>query len=133
MVKKRLRYCERGTSLVEFALILPLFLLLLLGMVDLGQGFNTYLALLNATREGAIWLAKNADDLTGMNTRIAGELQQVGLTTNDVMVLRVPEKTLYTSGDLVTVKVEYNYPAMFSAMTGIPSLTLQTAHTVRVQ
>ena len=44
---------ERGASLVEFALVLPLFLLLIGGMVDLGRAFYTEVMLTNAAREGA--------------------------------------------------------------------------------
>ncbi|MGN6415505.1 TadE/TadG family type IV pilus assembly protein [Flexivirga sp.] len=44
---------ERGASLVEFALVLPLFLLLVGGMVDFGRAFYTEVMLTNAAREGA--------------------------------------------------------------------------------
>ena len=45
--------CERGQALVEFALILPIFLLLLLGIVQFGTVFRDYIALTDATRVGA--------------------------------------------------------------------------------
>lgn len=124
---------EQGVSLVEFALILPLFLLLLLGMVDLGQGFNRYLVMLNATREGAMWLGRHPTDIPGMEARIAGELQQSGLPLENIVVKRTPQKGTYASGDLVKVTLEYQYTLLFGAITRIPSLTLQTAHTIRVQ
>lgn len=41
-----------GQSLVEFALILPLFLLLIFGLIDLGRGVFAYNAIQNAAREG---------------------------------------------------------------------------------
>ncbi|MEP7378425.1 MAG: TadE family protein [Chloroflexota bacterium] len=44
---------ERGQSLAEFALILPVFALCLLGMLELGLGFNHYMTVEYATREGA--------------------------------------------------------------------------------
>lgn len=44
---------ERGASLVEFALVLPLFLVLVGGMVDFGRAFFTEVMLTNAAREGA--------------------------------------------------------------------------------
>ena len=40
----------RGQSLVEFALILPLFLLLLMGILDLGRGVAAYNSVSNAAR-----------------------------------------------------------------------------------
>jgi Flp pilus assembly protein TadG len=43
----------RGQSIVEFALILPLLALLVLGAVDLTRSFYYYIILQNATREAA--------------------------------------------------------------------------------
>jgi Flp pilus assembly protein TadG len=42
---------RRGQSLVEFALILPLFLLVLFGIIDLGRGVYAYNTIQNAARE----------------------------------------------------------------------------------
>jgi Flp pilus assembly protein TadG len=44
---------ERGQALVELALVLPVFLLLLLGIVQFGSVFRDYIALTDATRVGA--------------------------------------------------------------------------------
>jgi hypothetical protein len=44
---------ERGQSLVELALVLPLLILLLSGMVDLGRAFYGYISITNGAREGA--------------------------------------------------------------------------------
>jgi Flp pilus assembly protein TadG len=43
----------RGAELVEFALVLPLLLLLIAGIVDFGFLFQHYLVVTNAAREGA--------------------------------------------------------------------------------
>ena len=50
---------SRGQSMIEFALILPIFLLLLAGAVDLGRMFYAYVAVENATKEGALYGAQN--------------------------------------------------------------------------
>ncbi len=44
---------ERGQSLVELALILPVLILVLLGILDFGRAFYAYNAISNAAREGA--------------------------------------------------------------------------------
>ena len=44
---------ERGQSLVELALVLPLLILLLAGTVDLGRAFFSYIVITNAAQEGA--------------------------------------------------------------------------------
>lgn len=135
MMRLRSKYFfnrEEGVSLVEFTLILPIFLALVLGMIDLGQGFNTYMGMLNATREGVIWLARNPDDLNGMETRIATELSRMGLSPSNMTVTRTPAKQAYDSGDIVTLTLEYNYQLTFGLLTKIPTLTLRTDHTMRM-
>lgn len=49
----RLRPRSRGQALVEFALILPVFLLLLVIAIDFGRLFFTYIQINNAAREAA--------------------------------------------------------------------------------
>ena len=46
---------ERGQAIVEFTLILPVFLLLTLGIVDATRMFNAYIALTNGVREAALY------------------------------------------------------------------------------
>lgn len=47
------RSSQRGQSLVEFAVVMPVFLLLLTGMLEFGLAFSDRLTMGNATREGA--------------------------------------------------------------------------------
>jgi Flp pilus assembly pilin Flp len=47
------RRSERGAALVEFALVLPLLLVVIAGIVDFGFLFQRYEVLTNAAREGA--------------------------------------------------------------------------------
>jgi Flp pilus assembly protein TadG len=44
---------ERGQSLVEFALVAPVFLLILFAIVDFGMGFHSWISVTNSAREGA--------------------------------------------------------------------------------
>ena len=48
-----IRRNDRGQSLVEFALVLPIFLLLIFGVVDAGRLVYTYNTISNAARDGA--------------------------------------------------------------------------------
>jgi hypothetical protein len=47
----------KAQSLVEFALVLPLLLLLILAAMDIGRMFYTKMVITNAAREGANYLA----------------------------------------------------------------------------
>lgn len=68
------REVQSGQAVVEFALILPLLVALLLGIVDLGRVFHTYMALANAAREGARYCALHPGDTNGTRARIVSEL-----------------------------------------------------------
>jgi Flp pilus assembly protein TadG len=52
-VRRLLRRNEKGAAIVEFALVVPLLLLLLWGIVDIGRAFYTLNNLASAVREGA--------------------------------------------------------------------------------
>lgn len=54
----------RGQALVEFALILPIFLLVFVALFDLGRAVFTYNTLTNAAREGARLAIVNQDEPT---------------------------------------------------------------------
>ena len=52
---------ERGQSLVEFAISLPVLILILSGLMDLGRAYYTYVALEEAVAEAALYLAISPD------------------------------------------------------------------------
>ena len=56
MSRREFQHDERGTSAVEFALIAPVLLLLLIGIIDLGRAVNAYVTVSNAAREGTHYL-----------------------------------------------------------------------------
>lgn len=49
----RSRPCRRGTQALEFALVMPLLLALLTGVVDFGWYYDRSMAVIAAAREGA--------------------------------------------------------------------------------
>lgn len=68
---RAIRESEAGQSLVEFALIMPIFLIMLFAMVDFGRGFYTWLIITNAAREGARAAAVQMDSST-VDTKLYG-------------------------------------------------------------
>ncbi len=58
-----------GQAIVEFAVVLPLFLLLLLLAIDFGRVFYTYVAIHNASREAAAYGATVPTDTIGIRAR----------------------------------------------------------------
>ena len=52
---------DRGAVMVEFALIVPILLVLLVGIIEFGRAYNTQISLQGAAREGARALALGED------------------------------------------------------------------------
>lgn len=63
----------RGQSVVEFALVLPVLMLLMLIAVDFGRLFFTTIQLTNAAREGVSYAATNPTDTATIQARVATE------------------------------------------------------------
>jgi Flp pilus assembly protein TadG len=53
MIRNRARVARRGAAAVELAIIMPLFLLLILGCIDFGRFAYTFISVTNAARAGA--------------------------------------------------------------------------------
>jgi Flp pilus assembly protein TadG len=47
------RHSERGNALIETAITIPILLLLMVGIFEVGRAFETWQVLTNAAREGA--------------------------------------------------------------------------------
>jgi Flp pilus assembly protein TadG len=58
---------ERGQTITEFALILPIFIALLFGIIQFGIAFNNYVTLTDAARAGArkAAVSRNSNDPSG--------------------------------------------------------------------
>ncbi|WBL35583.1 TadE/TadG family type IV pilus assembly protein [Tepidiforma flava] len=108
---RRFRETETGQALVEFTMILPLFVLLFMSMVEFGRAFHTWLLITNAAREGAR-IAAVQSDLSTVQTRIYDSFcanypsqcnidpSRVTITTANVQGSR---------GSMVQVDVAYNF------------------------
>ena len=77
-----------GQSLVEFALILPILLLLVLGAMDIGHIITTKIAVTNAAREGANFLSRNAllDDENDDINDTCEVIMKEGKSTDDSII-----------------------------------------------
>ena len=62
---------SRGQALIEFALVLPLLLVLIISAIEIGRLFFTKIVITNAAREGAYYYAVNpsAYDLGTLETQ----------------------------------------------------------------
>lgn len=103
-----------GQALVEFALILPLLLLLTLGVMDIGRLFSTKIVLTNAAREGANYLSyfpMDADE--GFINTIDSIEKEVNGSNIDVNALNINFIDCCTPGSAVEVRVSTTVNLIF--------------------
>lgn len=128
---------DRGTQVLEFAIAMPVLVLLLAGLAEFGRFFYTYTTLTNAVRGGArhaskweknsSWTVPETQRMVvygDFNNTSSGPILP-GLTTSHVSV--VANGPSVNNIDSVTVKINgYNYKPLFDlgALTGIESLSL---------
>lgn len=76
---------ERGQSMVEFALVITILMILLAGVIDMGRAFFTYMAMRDAAQEGAAYGSLNPTSIGGIQDRVWDNLDQVvpGLPVSD--------------------------------------------------
>ena len=121
---------RRGQSLVELALILPILITLLLGMVEIVNIGRTYLALLDSSYQGAHLGSQGAKryDNTKINTLVTQDLINKGLnsTSNlvDVIVVRA-----HLEGNQVLA----NYSATSMRLPGTASVLTAAVLSSRLQ
>lgn len=110
---------DRAASLIEFALVLPVFALLLLGMIDFGFAYGDYISVRNGSREGARLAAVNVPgtETCTLDTAANAATQnivcltkdRVGLNEDDVRVSISFADSTPEAGESVTICV--NIPA----------------------
>ena len=122
---ERLRRDERGAALTEFALVLPLLVLLLLGMVDFGKAVNYWIDETHLANEGARLAVVNSNPGAGLSTPVA--LQQYLLSQADSAELHGDVIGTQRSQHGATVAI-----CFYSAATGSSTASPAVGDTVEV-
>jgi hypothetical protein len=112
---------ESGAELIEFALALPVMLLVGLGVLDFGLLFQRYEVVTNAAREGARVAILPGYGTGDVVARVDEYLTAGGLTgphdPPTIIVTTVPVGLLCTA----VTSVQVTYPYSFSLVGGIAS------------
>jgi Flp pilus assembly protein TadG len=124
---------QDGAAAVEFALLLPLLVVLLFGFIQFGTAFNTRIQATNAAREGArmavVGIADWAD--VGGGTAFWQAVQQdAGIGNIDNCVLSTDDVV----GGTLTVTFDYPLDLVIPFMPNPPSWQTGTAKaTMRIE
>jgi Flp pilus assembly protein TadG len=100
---------ERGQTMTEFALVLPILVVLLFGIIQFGIAFNNYVTLTDAVRAGArkAAVSRNASDPSGACK--AQVLGAAGSLDTTELAKNLSCTSSWASGSDVTVSADYPY------------------------
>jgi Flp pilus assembly protein TadG len=136
---------EDGVALVELALVLPILVLLLFGMLDFGKAFNYWIDEAHLANEGARWAAvnrnpggsgatlqeyiraqANTDELENGGTASVADALAVCIT--------FPAGTSNVGDPVkVTVRTTYSWMGFIAGRMGLTSTTIQGQATMRLE
>jgi Flp pilus assembly protein TadG len=107
-----MRNQERGAVAVEFAILLPLLLMLVLGTIEFGRAYNAQITLTNAARDGVRVMAiTNVAADAKKAAKDAAASVSSAIPISDVTL----SSTSCSTGSQVTLTIKYN----LSTITGI--------------
>lgn len=138
---------EKGAAAVEFAIVLPIFLILVFGVIEFGFALYDKALITNASREGARFAILFEDPVnsdTDIETRVKSKLNYLddNPSASDLINLGAPGSTVTvsvlpatrTTGTDVTVTVNYTYSFLvLPSFMSIGDLNLSGQTTMRME
>jgi len=123
---------SKGQAMVELALILPILLLLIFGIIEFGRIFSTQLIVTSCAREAARSAVVGAsDEAIVLNTENNASV----LDSSKMIVTISPDELSRVRGNAVTVHIEYPvkiYAPIISGIIGDP-FSVKGEATMRVE
>ena len=125
----RRRRGERGAAAVEMALILPVLLLLVGGIIDFGRAFNAQMTLTQAAREGA-----RMQSLGYTDAQVTSRARQAatGLPTIAVNITSRCPTTDPSNASVVEVSTNFNY-LLLDDIVNLVGASMPASQTLRAQ
>jgi Flp pilus assembly protein TadG len=138
---------DRGISAIEFALVAPFLCTFVLGVVDLGFGFQAKMAVTQAAQAGTYYAMLKGYDSSAIQTVVANATGTSGITApsaaqscgcpSGTAVTTAPCSSTcangQTSGTYVSVSAQYQYSSIL-AYPGLPRpMTLSATSMVRIK
>lgn len=124
---------KKGQSMVEAALILPIILMLVFGIIEFGRIFNAHMIMKNASRDGVRCAAVGED----YEDDITPKINNMTSTLGTVNIEFTPAEDSRVQGDEVTCKVTYELqlitPIIGPLISGSNKLDIVSSTTMRVE
>lgn len=125
-----------GQALVEFAVVVPILMLLILGLVDFARAWNTYQVITDAAREGARTAVIDNPTITEADVLVtmSSAMARAGLNTTDATITITGFRS--GRGNPTTVQIDYQYELgwvglLLALASGDEFLTLSTQFVMR--
>jgi Flp pilus assembly protein TadG len=115
LLARALRRSERGAELIEFAMVFPMMLLVMLGIIDFGFLFQRYEVVTNAAREGARVAILPGYSNADVQARVDQYLTSGGLTGTSTVVVG-PSEPVAVGSQCITLRpvtVAYDHTFIF--------------------
>ena len=127
-MNRRQRTFFSAQSMVEFALVGPLFFLMLIGTIEMGRLMWTSHELSNGAREGARWASvrgeRSGENITDGQVEVV-ILERTSALNDSLQVNVTWSETNREPGSKVTVATSYDYVPMVGGFLGIGTITLE--------
>ena len=115
---------RKGTAIVEFAFVLPIFVLLLVGVVEFSRVLMVKQVITNAAREGARAGSIYFDDtqaVTNAANVSQNYLAACGIDTDTEPVTVTPSLLINNGSSALQVAISYNYDSLLTGwIPGLP-------------
>ncbi|WP_430332001.1 TadE/TadG family type IV pilus assembly protein [Rhodococcus sp. ACT016] len=123
---KRFR-SDSGAAAVEFALVVPILITLVLGIIEFGRGYNVQNAVSAAAREGVRVMAIKKDASAARTAAQGAGVFSPAITDAEICI-RISgaqgcSATTCPSGSTVTLTISYPLEYMTGLFPGKPTLT----------
>jgi Flp pilus assembly protein TadG len=100
---------ERGATAVEFALIVPLLIVLVLGIAEFGRAFQVQGTLSAAAREGVRLMALQ-NDAAAARAAVRNAASSLNPRITDAQIVITPSSCPVLDGGSTSVRLTINYP-----------------------
>lgn len=101
------RFARRGVAATEFAVVAPVFFLMVIGFIEFGRALMVQQVLINASRVGARMASTSGSTTTSVQTAV--QSYTTGAAVPSVNVAVSPNPATATSGTAITVTASVAY------------------------